>query len=82
MERLTEVNHLSAEFPATGGAVAFDFPVESRLERILDCQSAASDEEEMLEGRRHGQARERVDEGGVLGRIHIGVGGIGDRRAL
>ena len=60
------------------------FPVEGRLDRVLDRQRAAFDEEHVLgEGRGHGHAREGLDELGHVGRVDVGVGrlvhgGVGD----
>ena len=61
--------------------VLADLPVEGRLDRVLDAEGAAFDEEHVLvEGRGDGQAREGLDELGHVGRVDVGVGGLVDGR--
>jgi hypothetical protein len=58
-----------------------DLPVECRLERVLDAEGAAFDEEHVfVQRRRNGQSRKRFDELGHVGGVDVRVRRFVDRR--
>ena len=81
VERLLEVQDLGAELAAAGRQVLADLPVEGCLQGVLDCQRAAVDQEQILEGRSHRRAPEGVDKVRELGGVGVGVRRFAERRA-
>ena len=66
---------LSLLVPEAPGEVLADLPVEGRLQRVLDAEGAALDEEEVSRMRGgDGQPGEGLDELGVVGRVDVAVG--------
>jgi hypothetical protein len=75
VESLAEVEDLRAALAGEAArAVAPHLPVHRRLERVLDPEGAALDEECVLEVRGHGDARERLHEPRVLDGVDVGQG--------
>ena len=73
VEGLAEVQDLRAALAGHAPrAVAPHLPVEGRLERVLDAEGAALDEERVLEVRGHGDARQRLHERRVLDGVDVG----------
>ena len=73
MKRLAEMQNLGAAFTATGSHVLAHFPIHRGLERVLDRERAAFDEEIALERRQTSDARKRFDKFRVAFRINIRV---------
>jgi hypothetical protein len=83
VERIAEVHHLvAALLRVTLAEVAADLPVERRLERVLDAECAARDQEQMRQVIGHREARERVDELGELDRVDVRIRRVRQRGAL
>ena len=77
VERLAQVDDLLALLPGDPlGAVAAHLPVEGGLERVLDPERAAFDEEGVLHVRGLRQPPEDVDEPGVLDVVEVGERGL------
>ena len=73
VEGLPEVEDLLALVARDApGPVPAHLPVERGLERVLDAERPALDEEGVAQVGGHGQAREGVDEGRVLDAVDVG----------
>ena len=73
VEGLAEVEDLLALLARDAlRPVPAHLPVEGRLERVLDAEGAALDEERVAHVRGHGQAAEGVDELRVLDAVEVG----------
>ncbi len=79
MERLGQMQHLAAEpRVAAAGFVEPARPVERRLERVLDGDRTAVDEEQVRQRRVAEDPCERVDEPGHRHGVDVGVAGLVD----
>ena len=73
MERLAEMQNLGSAFAAAGGHVLAHFPIHRGLERVLDRERAAFDQEHALERRHPDHAPVGVEKTGVAFRINVGI---------
>ncbi len=80
VECLAKVEDLRTDLAPPGGEVLAHLPVEGHLERILDRQRAAFDEEEVLAKGLGDGAREGLHELGHEGGVDVGVRRLVERR--
>ena len=73
VEGASEMQNLGAAFAATGRHVFAHLPIHRRLQRVLDRERAAFDEEIALQRRQSGDAGESFDKSRVAFRINIRV---------
>lgn len=73
MEAVLEVDDLLTLLALSGGDVLANLPIEGALESVLDCESAAADEEDVLHDLGHRDALESCDEPAHLEAVDVTV---------
>ena len=81
MEGALEMDDFGAAFAATGGQVLAHLPIHRGLERVLDRERAALDEEVSVQRRQTDDAPERLHETRVTFRVNVRVGDLDLGRA-